>query len=246
MTAERLVAHRGFQHCYPENTLAAIHGAIDAGALNIELDVLFSADGEPVIYHDATLERVSGVAGSVHQFTLTELAKIPASEAGRLGQQFASESIAPLAALIPVMQQHPHIRFFVEAKRSGLKQVGQEFALNKLLGLLTPVQAQVVCISFDKPFVAAARQQDWPLVGMVLESWDDLGHLLIADTSPEYLFCSQRHIPDGQLPTLPHSKWVIYEIGDSKGAIDWFQRGADMVETFNIGGLLKELDNNSL
>ena len=48
MNADVLIAHRGWQRRYPENTLAAIEGAITAGALHIEIDVQLSRDGVPM------------------------------------------------------------------------------------------------------------------------------------------------------------------------------------------------------
>jgi len=56
MDREHLVAHRGWQRRYPENTLPAIKGALDAGARYIEVDVQLSADGVPVLFHDRTLQ----------------------------------------------------------------------------------------------------------------------------------------------------------------------------------------------
>ena len=53
-------AHRGLHDDErPENSLAAIEGAMDAG-YGIELDVQASADGEAMVFHDYTLERLSG------------------------------------------------------------------------------------------------------------------------------------------------------------------------------------------
>ena len=59
-----LVAHRGLQSRFPENTLLALKKAIDSGAKYIELDVQFSADCLPIIYHDHDLQRVSGIKGN--------------------------------------------------------------------------------------------------------------------------------------------------------------------------------------
>ena len=47
-----LVAHRGLQARYPENTILGFNKAIEQGAKFIELDIQFSKDCLPVIYHD--------------------------------------------------------------------------------------------------------------------------------------------------------------------------------------------------
>ncbi|RJE20458.1 glycerophosphoryl diester phosphodiesterase, partial [Aspergillus sclerotialis] len=55
------VAHRGYKGKYPENSVAAFKGAIEAGANGIETDLRISRDGVVVLVHDKTLERCFGV-----------------------------------------------------------------------------------------------------------------------------------------------------------------------------------------
>jgi glycerophosphoryl diester phosphodiesterase len=46
------VAHRGFAKRFPENTLAAVAGAIELGADWVELDIRRRGDGALVLHHD--------------------------------------------------------------------------------------------------------------------------------------------------------------------------------------------------
>jgi glycerophosphoryl diester phosphodiesterase len=46
------VAHRGFARRFPENTLAAVAGAVELGADWIELDIRRRGDGVLVLHHD--------------------------------------------------------------------------------------------------------------------------------------------------------------------------------------------------
>lgn len=55
-------AHRGARSIAPENTLLAFELAYRCGADLCEADVQFSADGEPIIFHDDTLERTTDIA----------------------------------------------------------------------------------------------------------------------------------------------------------------------------------------
>lgn len=68
-----IVAHRGASADALENTLAAFALALEQGADGVELDVQLSADGRPVVFHDFSVERLTGVAGSVAQMTVAEL-----------------------------------------------------------------------------------------------------------------------------------------------------------------------------
>lgn len=69
------VAHRGLHtkdKSIPENSLAAFDRACENG-YGIELDVQLSKDGQVVVFHDDTLNRVCGVDSRVDAKTLEEL-----------------------------------------------------------------------------------------------------------------------------------------------------------------------------
>lgn len=69
----RPIAHRGLHDASrPENSLAAFEAAATAGYA-IELDVHRTADGHAVVFHDDTLERMTGRPGTVAACTLEEL-----------------------------------------------------------------------------------------------------------------------------------------------------------------------------
>ncbi len=71
------VAHRGLwsPDGHAENSLGAFQAAC-AGGYGIELDVQLSADGEAVVFHDETLERMTGEAGRVRDRTADELGEL--------------------------------------------------------------------------------------------------------------------------------------------------------------------------
>ena len=67
-------AHRGLHDdTKAENSMSAFAAAKEHG-FGIELDVRLSKDGELVVFHDATLDRVVGREGKVIDFTAEELA----------------------------------------------------------------------------------------------------------------------------------------------------------------------------
>jgi glycerophosphoryl diester phosphodiesterase len=69
------IAHRGDWRRAPENSLAAFVAAMELpGCDGVEFDVRASADGVPVVNHDATLARVQGRPDSVASLTAAELA----------------------------------------------------------------------------------------------------------------------------------------------------------------------------
>ena len=66
-------AHRGASHYAPENTLLAFYTGIFMGANGIETDVQKTKDGVLVLFHDDTLDRVTGKSGSISDYTFMEL-----------------------------------------------------------------------------------------------------------------------------------------------------------------------------
>ena len=72
-------AHRGLHdETKAENSMSAFAAAKEMG-FGIELDVRLSKDGELVVFHDATLDRVVGREGRVIDFTREELAAMSLS-----------------------------------------------------------------------------------------------------------------------------------------------------------------------
>ncbi len=69
-------AHRGLHgDGREENSMSAFRAAVEAGYA-IELDVRLSSDGVLVVFHDDTLDRVTGVSGRVDEKSASELSKI--------------------------------------------------------------------------------------------------------------------------------------------------------------------------
>jgi glycerophosphoryl diester phosphodiesterase len=72
------LAHRGLHDAAsrrPENALSAFRAAVAAG-YGIELDVQVSADGEAMVFHDDTLDRMTAEAGPLAARTAAELGRI--------------------------------------------------------------------------------------------------------------------------------------------------------------------------
>lgn len=73
MNRTEIFAHRGASAYAPENTIPAFILAYEQGADGIELDVQLTKDGEVVVIHDETINRVSNGKGAVKDYTLEEL-----------------------------------------------------------------------------------------------------------------------------------------------------------------------------
>lgn len=73
-----ILGHRGAPLAAPENTIAGFALALESGADGVELDVQLSADGVPVVIHDDTLQRTTGVTGRVADLSWRRISGIRA------------------------------------------------------------------------------------------------------------------------------------------------------------------------
>jgi glycerophosphoryl diester phosphodiesterase len=70
LDARPVIGHRGASGHAPENTLPSFALALAQGADALELDVHLTADGTPVVLHDATLDRTTDRRGPVAALAL--------------------------------------------------------------------------------------------------------------------------------------------------------------------------------
>ncbi|MBK8264096.1 MAG: hypothetical protein IPK80_22505 [Nannocystis sp.] len=71
-----ILGHRGVPLLHQENTLAGMRRARDLGLDGVELDVFLTRDGEVVVFHDDTVDRLTGGSGRVQDMTWDQLSKL--------------------------------------------------------------------------------------------------------------------------------------------------------------------------
>jgi len=101
MARPLLIAHRGYSAEFPENTLAAFQGALDAGCHMIELDVTLTRDRRVVVIHDDTLDRTTTGKGPVRSASLAQLKKLDAGS--WFSPAFSSERVPELGEVLDLM-----------------------------------------------------------------------------------------------------------------------------------------------
>lgn len=97
-------AHRGGAAIGDENTAAAFARAIGLGYRYVETDVHATADGVAVVFHDPTLDRLTGHPGRVRDLRWADLATL------RVGGE------AAVPRLDEVLDRWPLVRFNVDVK----------------------------------------------------------------------------------------------------------------------------------
>jgi glycerophosphoryl diester phosphodiesterase len=78
----KVVGHRGAAAYAPENTLESFREAKRRGATWVEIDVKLTADSVPILMHDASLKRTTGIDRLVAETRVADLPKdVPTFEA---------------------------------------------------------------------------------------------------------------------------------------------------------------------
>lgn len=98
------IAHRGGAAHGDENTAEAFARAVALGYRYVETDVHATADGVPVVFHDATLDRVTGSPGRIADLRWADLATV------RVG------GAAAVPRLDDVLHAWPQVRFNIDVK----------------------------------------------------------------------------------------------------------------------------------
>lgn len=116
-----IIAHRGASALAPENTLAAFKKAMADNAEGIEFDVRLSKDGTVVVFHDATLGRLTDKKNLVSSLTTEELQKIDVGSwfnklrPNNSAEDFSGEKIPTLEQLLSFLKDFKGL-IYIELK----------------------------------------------------------------------------------------------------------------------------------
>ena len=132
--ARLVIAHRGSSAEAPENTLPAFEAAVRRGADAIELDVRLTADGAPVVVHDATLDRTTDRTGPLAALTLAELRPVDAGwhfspDLGRTHPFRGGDARVP--TLGEVLWAFPRLNVLVEIKEPAAREAVRRVLLQE-------------------------------------------------------------------------------------------------------------------
>ncbi|WP_277541839.1 glycerophosphodiester phosphodiesterase [Haloarcula laminariae] len=128
-----VIAHRGFAGRYPENTVAAVEAAARGGtgaghapADMVEVDVVPTADGTPVVFHDKTLGGRADGGLTDRSGTVWETDTETVTGARVLGTAETVPTLDEVLAAIP-----PSVGVNVEFKNPGSDDLAFETALSQ-------------------------------------------------------------------------------------------------------------------
>ena len=107
--------HRGSPGLITENTIPSFQKAIDQGVEGLEFDIRLSKDKQIVVFHDATLKRLSDRNEAISDLSLTELQAV---ELYKKEGQTEEVYIPSLKDMVPLLHQAKVLN--IEIKSEGL------------------------------------------------------------------------------------------------------------------------------
>ena len=142
-------AHRGLHSkdkSIPENSISAFKLAVEKG-YGIELDVILSKDGEVMVFHDDTLNRVCGISGKFEDYTLYELREMKLCN--------SNEKIPMLHEVLEIV--NGKVPIIIEIKSGNRNKELCEKVLKCIREYLGPY-----CIESFNPFIVAWFRKNAP------------------------------------------------------------------------------------
>jgi glycerophosphoryl diester phosphodiesterase len=230
----KLVAHRGDNKNYPENSYKGIEAALKAGVKYVEFDVQMTADQQLIVHHDTDLKRTAKQDISVFDYSYTDLRKFSIHESTRFNNKHYPTPISLLSDILALLAQYPNAKAFVEIKTQSLKQWGRHFVMDTLLRQLKPYAAQCVIISFNSLALHYAQQHSELQIGWVVKYYNRKFEEKAIAFKPNYIICDYKKTPTEKALWEGEWKWMLYGINTPEIALSYAERGVEFIETDDI------------
>lgn len=235
-----LVAHRGQPLTFPENSLEGFSHVVKSAAAYIETDVNITADGIPVLSHDANLLKLTEKQIIVADHSYDEIKDMPAGYSERFGDKFDHCRIATVEQFSELLKDWPDVTCFIEIKEPCLNYFGLK-AVDLIVGALKKIRSQVVVISFEYDAVEYVKSNyDLP-IGWVLPEWSEQNRLKSIQLAPEYLLVSSKFCPQDKSEIWSGVwEWVCYTVNTAEEVEHYASLGFELIETNRLSELKLE------
>jgi len=220
-----VIGHRGASADAPENTIAAFELALEQGADGFELDVHLSADGQPVVIHDFTLERTIDGAGPVIGHRVRELKRLDAG--GWWGRRFRGQRVQTLQEVLERFRDRA--RFWIELKGGSALYPGIEERVVSMVEIYEVVDRALVQ-SFDHAAIARVRtlNREIPVGALVAQASLDPGLLrpeAVSAICPVAEVLSEDLFGEIRRAGLDCYVWTVNEPAQMDRLVEWGVNG---------------------
>ncbi|MDB4867429.1 MAG: glycerophosphodiester phosphodiesterase [Cohnella sp.] len=212
------VAHRGWSGRAPENTLAAFRLAMSEPAVQwIELDVHLSSDRIPVVIHDPTLKRTTGMQGRVSEFTAEQLRRMDAGS--WFHPSFAKEGIPTLDETLAITAGRCRLNVEIKGEDSLPADI-----VERTLDVIRSrsMEYDVVLTSFRTEVLTAVKEQDSSIrTGLIIDDFPPDLIPTLQSLGVSFLSIGFRHLTRDLLLQAEDAgievmAWTVNQPGDLK------------------------------
>lgn len=221
MAPPLVIAHRGDSTHKPENTLAAIAGALEIGAAIVEFDVHLSRDGQVMVIHDPTVDRTTNGHGHVKDLRLEELRRLSAGYPSQFGSTYAGERIPTLAEVLGLLRERAQA--MIEIKTEAVTDDADGGIEAHVVEAVrhAGMEKDVALISFDRRALVRCRTLAPDVVRGHLFDRGQPGEMLAGarEVSSELIMPEKRLLSDelrdrAREAGIKVATWVVDEIED--------------------------------
>jgi glycerophosphoryl diester phosphodiesterase len=226
----RLVAHRCGGKLAPENTLAGFDTCVEYGYRMVEFDAKLSADNQPFLLHDDTLDRTTSGRGAAAQHTWAQLSTLDAGS--WFDHRFAGARL-PMLADAAARCERDTLAANIEIKPcTGRDALTGELVATAALSLWRSQTPLLSSFSYDA--LAAARKAAPSLPrGMLFDpvprDWQRIVHELECVS----LHADHKHLTEPLVAEIRAVglRVLAYTVNDVVRARELAQWGVDMICT---------------
>ena len=240
----QVIAHRGSSGEAPENTLASLHLAGQQGIKWVEIDVILSADGIPVIFHDDYLSRTTNSDDLIHKTSLEQLKQLDAGS--WKDPKYNKETIPTLLEAIEVISKYG-MGLNLELKPcEGLEEETVAASID-VLKQHWPKDLPLLFSSFNY-FALVSAKMLWPEVARgynvsaIPSAWQErLDHLGCTGLHIHQSFFESKQVADIKAAGY---KILAFTINDDARALELYDQGLDAVFSDYPLKIQKALENS--
>lgn len=203
-------AHRGGAQTEDENSLSAFGRAVDIGYRYMETDVHVSSDGVPVLFHDDTLERMTGDPRPIASFSSAQLEQL----------RVRGEPLVP--RLTDALAAWPEVKWNLDIKADG--------AVAPTWRAIVAASAidRVLVASFSDRRLAQIRSLAGPRLATSMGQ-GEVARLWMSSKLARGWWGFVPNVPAAQVPIVAHGQRVV-----TPRFIDWAHRLGVAVHVWTV------------
>lgn len=224
------IAHRGASLDAPENTMAAFRAAKDAGARWLEFDVMLAACGEPIVFHDETLERTTNGQGSVHEYSYSILKTLDAGS--WFDPRFQGERIPRLSEVLAFLEKES-LSANIEIKASRDQERETVTSVLKLLAKYQSLSRPLFSSFSIETLKELRLQAKNASLGLLMSDWEPDWEVIYEDLQCSSLNLHHKLLNSQVLEILKNKGHLVltYTVNEPTQALELLSWGVDAIFT---------------